>query len=349
MSKVVIITDQHFACRKNSKLHHDYFLQFYENVFFPYLKENNIKTVIDLGDTFDNRKYIEFPAIDWVTTNYYDKLLKLGIDHHIIVGNHTSYFKNTNRINSPELLLNQYSNITVYSEPTEVKIDNLPILFVPWINQENEQKTLDLIKSTKTQVSMGHLELNGFVAHKGHIMTDARDPIDFHKFQKVFSGHYHSRSDNGTIYYIGNPYEIYFNDIDEDRGFVVFDTETLEHEYVNNPYKLHYQLYYDNGLKDIDYEFYEGKLVKIIVRNRKDQIKFNSVLEGFYNANVAELKIVENFIEDEEIEEYSEEMFESEDTLSILQKYVEDSELELDKSKMQNVMYFVYKQAFELI
>lgn len=347
--KIVIITDQHFSCRKNSKLHHDYFLKFYENVFFPYLKENNIKTVIDLGDTFDNRKSIEFPAIQWATTNYYDRLLKLGIDHHIVVGNHTSYYKNTNKVNSPELLLQQYNNITVYSEPTEVIIDNLPILFVPWINQENEQRTLDLIKSTKAQVSMGHLELNGFVAHKGHIMTDARDPIDFHKFKKVFSGHYHSRSDNGTIYYIGNPYEIYFNDIDEERGFVVFDTETLEHEYVNNPYKLHYQIYYDNGLKDIDYQSYEGKLVKIIIRNKKDQSKFNAVLENFYSANVAEIKIIENFIEDDELEEYLEEMFESEDTLSILQKYVEDSELELDKSKMQNIVYSVYKQAFELI
>jgi DNA repair exonuclease SbcCD nuclease subunit len=347
MSKIAIFSDTHWGSRKASKIFHDYFELFYKNVFFPYLEEHNIDTVIHLGDAFDVRKHIDFISLDWTKRVVMEPLKKYKV--HMLTGNHDCSLRNTNRINSPELLLQQYSNITVYSEPTEVIVDNLPILFVPWINQENEQTTLDLIKSTRAQMAMGHLELNGFVAHKGHIMTDARDPIDFHKFEKVFSGHYHSRSDNGTIYYIGNPYEIYFNDIDEDRGFIVFDTETLEHEYVNNPYKLHYQLYYDNGIKEVDYSFYEGKLVKLIVRNRKDQSKFNSVLENFYNANVSELKIIENFIEDEELEEYSEEMFESEDTLSILQKYVDDSDLELDKSKMQNIVYSVYKQAFELI
>ena len=49
--KVAIITDQHFGCRKNSKLFHDYFLKFYNDIFFPYLEENNITTIIDMGDT----------------------------------------------------------------------------------------------------------------------------------------------------------------------------------------------------------------------------------------------------------------------------------------------------------
>jgi DNA repair exonuclease SbcCD nuclease subunit len=347
MSKVAIYTDSHYSARKSSKIFHDYFELFYKNVFFPYLEEHSIDTVIHLGDVFDVRKHIDFVSLDWTKRVVMNPLKKYKV--HMLVGNHDCALRNTNRINSPDLLLNEYENITVYSNPTEVKIDNLNVLFVPWINQENEKETLDLVKSTKAKVAMGHLELNGFLAHKGHIMTEARDPIDFHKFKKVFSGHYHSRSDNGTIFYIGNPYEIYFNDINEDRGFIIFDTETLEHEYVNNPYKLHHQIYYDDGVKDVDYESYQGKLVKIIVKSRKDQVKFNSVLESFYNVNVAELKIVENFIEDEEIEEYSEEMFESEDTLSILQKYVEDSELDLDKSKIQNLMFSVYKQAFELI
>ena len=61
--KVAIITDQHFGARKNSKQFHDYFLKFYNDVFFPTLEKHKIKTVVDMGDTFDSRKGIDFAAL----------------------------------------------------------------------------------------------------------------------------------------------------------------------------------------------------------------------------------------------------------------------------------------------
>ena len=76
--KVAIITDQHFGARKSSKILHDYYGRFYQDVFFPYLKENNIKTLIDMGDTFDNRRTIDLWAIDWARNNYYDILHDMG-------------------------------------------------------------------------------------------------------------------------------------------------------------------------------------------------------------------------------------------------------------------------------
>ena len=60
----------------------------------------------------------------------------------------------------------------------------------------------------------------------------------YSKFTKVFSGHYHTRSDDGRIYYLGNPYEMFWNDVGDRRGFTIFDTETLEHVPVDNPYRL---------------------------------------------------------------------------------------------------------------
>ena len=68
--KVAIITDQHFGARKNSKLFHDYFLNFYENVFFPSLEKEGISVVVDLGDTFDSRKGIDFAALAWAKDHY---------------------------------------------------------------------------------------------------------------------------------------------------------------------------------------------------------------------------------------------------------------------------------------
>ena len=55
MSKIALITDQHFGGKQDSQYFSDYIEKFYTNQFFPYLTENNITTVIDLGDTFDRR------------------------------------------------------------------------------------------------------------------------------------------------------------------------------------------------------------------------------------------------------------------------------------------------------
>ncbi len=76
--KIAIITDQHFGCRKNSKLFHDYFLKFYDEVFFPALEKEGITTIIDMGDTFDSRKGIDFSALTWSKENYFDRLNGIG-------------------------------------------------------------------------------------------------------------------------------------------------------------------------------------------------------------------------------------------------------------------------------
>ena len=147
--KVAIITDQHFGARKNSKLFHDYFLKFYNDIFFPTLIDRGIKTVVDMGDTFDSRKGIDFAALAWAKNNYYDKLQELDCTVHTIVGNHTAYYKNTNEINAVDLLLREYKKVKIYSKPTEVELDKLKVLFIPWINEENSEETFKIVKSTK--------------------------------------------------------------------------------------------------------------------------------------------------------------------------------------------------------
>jgi hypothetical protein len=344
MNNIALITDQHFQARKNSKEFHEYFLQFYENIFFPYLIENNIKTVIDLGDTFDNRNYLDPTAIDWAKRHYYNRLLELGIDHHVIVGNHTAKLKNTNRISSVDLILREYSNITVYSEPTEVVIQGLKILFIPWINKENENQTLELIESTDANIAMGHLELNGFTPYKGRVMEDGRSSDPFNKFEKVFSGHFHTRSDNGKIYYIGNPYELYFNDLDDERGFAIFDPETLDHHYINNPFRMHYQLTYDDDLNQIPTSGFEGKIIKLVARKITDFKKFESFIECLNNQQPMEVKIIQaaEVVESEQFE-----TVDTEDTLSILQRFVDESEIEYDKERVKSIIGSIYQEVMQ--
>ena len=345
--KVAIITDQHFGCRKNSKLFHDYFLKFYNDVFFPTLEREGITTVIDMGDTFDSRKGIDFGALTWAKNNYYDRLKKMGITVHTIVGNHTAYYKNTNDINAVDLLLREYDNVKTYSETTSIEVGGLNILLVPWINSDNQEMSHALIKKSRAPVCMGHLELVGFRVHRGYIMEHGTDASLFNKFDKVFSGHYHTRSDNGKIFYLGNPYEIYWNDCNDTRGFHLFDTETQEHTAVDNPYRLFHVLYYeDHDHQLFDASQLQNKIVKVVVKKKSDQVKFEKFIDKLYSANVAELKIVENFALTEAAEF---EAFESEDTLSILNRYIEEAEIDLDRSKVQKLIQEVYQEACELV
>jgi len=345
--KVAIITDQHFGARKNSKLFHDYFLKFYNDVFFPTLEEEGIATVVDMGDTFDSRKGIDFSALSWAKNNYYDRLQEMGVKVHTIVGNHTAYYKNTNEVNAVDLLLREYDNVTVYSDPTEVMLGQLPTLFIPWINQENEEKSLKLIQKTSCKCAMGHLELQGFRVNKQIVMEHGLESKLFGKFTRVYSGHYHTRSDDGTVFYLGNPYEMFWNDVNDTRGFHIFDTETITHTPVNNPYRLFYNIYYeDTNCQTFDTREYENKIVRVIVRKKSDTKKFEKFIDKLYSSNIAELKVVENFVI-QESEEF--EAFESEDTLSILNRYIEEAEISLDKSIVQKMIQEIYQEACELV
>ena len=346
--KVAIITDQHFGARKNSKLFHDYFLKFYNDVFFPFLEKEGITTVIDMGDTFDNRTNINFSALTWAKDNYFDRLRDMGITVHTIVGNHTAYYKNTNEINAVDLLLREYDNVKIYSEVSSIMVGGCNITLVPWINKENEEMSVALINKSRSPICMGHLELNGFRATPGHMMEHGMDWSIFKKFKKTFSGHYHCRSNQDNIYYLGNPYEMFWNDVnDVNRGFHLFDTETLEHTPINNPYRMHHIVYYN----DTDHQLFdarelENKIVKVIVKQKSNITQFEKFIDKLYATNVAELKIVENF----QIQESADfEAFESEDTISVLNRYIEEAEIKLDKSIVQKMVQNIYQEACELI
>ena len=345
--KIAIITDQHFGARKNSKLFHDYFLKFYEDIFFPTLIKEGITTIVDMGDTFDSRKGVDFVSLEWAKNHYYDRLEELGITVHTIVGNHTAYYKNTNQLSGVNLFLREYDNVKIYSEAEEVKIDNTKFLFVPWINSENEEKTLQLIDDSDSPCVMGHLELNGFMATRGHFMEHGMDSHVFDKFDKVYSGHYHMRSNKDNVFYLGNPYEMYWNDVnDRNRGFHLFDTDTLEHTPVNNPYQLFHNLYYeDTPHQMLDITKYDQKILKVIVRKKSDPKQFEKYIDKLYSSNLAELKIVENFdfTEGEEFE-----ADESEDTISLLNRYIQESEVDLDKSVITEILQDVYREACEV-
>ena len=344
--KVAIITDQHFGARKGADYIHKYFKKFYDNVFFPYLEKNKIDTVINMGDTFDNRRNIDIQSLEWTKVNYFDRLQKLGVTVHTVVGNHDIYYKDTNDVNSVDLLLREYNNIIVYTEPTTINVGGLDILLLPWITEENKLQTLEMMDNTSADVIMGHLELNGFVATRGHTMEHGMDTSIFDKFYRVYSGHYHTRSDNGKIYYLGNPYEMFWNDVNDPRGFHLFDTKTIEHTPVNNPYRLFYNIYYeDTNYKLFDTREYKDKIVKVVVKKKTDQKQFEKFIDKLYNSGIQDLKIIENFV----LTESSDfEVEETENTIGILNRYIDESEFEGDKTLIKGILQQIYTEACEV-
>ena len=342
--RVAIITDTHYGARKGSKHLHDYFELFYKNIFFPSLEAEGIDTIIHMGDVFDSRKSIDYYSLEWAKRVVFEPMKKYKV--HAITGNHDCYYKNTNEINSPELLLTNYDNITTYSSAKDIQLDGLDILLLPWISVDNYDETLETLTKSPAKIAMGHLELNGFKATRGHTMEDGMDVNVFNKFDKVFSGHFHTRSTDGKIFYLGNPYEMFWNDVNDPRGFTLFDTDTLEHTSINNPYKLFYNVYYeDTNHQLFNTTEYENKIVKVIVRKKSSPKEFQKFIDKLYRAGVQDLKIVENFaiVENEDFD-----IDEDENTISILNRYIDEAEIEFDRGVVKGIFRDLYKQACEV-
>jgi DNA repair exonuclease SbcCD nuclease subunit len=343
--KVALVTDTHFGGRSDSVDFDNYFRKFYDEVFFPYLDEYGIKTICHLGDCFDRRKFINFNSLKSCREYFFDAAKKRGIAIHLIVGNHDTFYKNSNAVNSPQLLLKDYDNVIAYHGPAEPNIGGISILMLPWLCADNYEDSMKAIRETKAKVCFGHLELAGFQVFKGQESHDGYDPKIFSQFDLVCSGHFHHRHSRGNIVYLGNPYQMFWNDVDDPRGFHVFDTNTLLLDFVENPNTIFAKYYYDEDkIEGFDFETFRGKLVKLVVENKKDFYKFDRFVENIYKQNPIELKILED-MSDYEAENVNDDNISVEDTLTLLSQYVDAVEIDTDKNKLKSLVKNLFVEA----
>lgn len=263
----------------------------------------------------------------------------------MIVGNHDVAYKNTNDTNSPDLLLNDYSNISVYKDPQEIYIGELKVLLMPWICSDNYEQCMKAIEESNATVMLGHLEISGFQMYKGHNNDEGFDRRLFSKFNLVCSGHFHHRSNSDNIVYLGNPYEITWSDYDDPRGFHIFDSETLELEFVPNPFNIFTKIYYDDS-KPLPVVDCNNKYIKLIVVSKTDFNKFDNFVEKIERSNPLELKIIEDMSEFES-EALVDENVNLEDTMTLLQHYVDGLDTDADKDRIKTLMKTLYIEAQE--
>lgn len=344
--KVAIITDQHFGARNDSIAFLDFFQKFYDNTFFPTLDEHGINTVLILGDTFDRRKYVNFYALDRAKKMFFDVLAQKNIQVYMLAGNHDTYYKNTNDVNSPDLLLREYSNIKVIDSPETITVNGIDICMVPWICPENYQACLDEMETTKAELCMGHFEISGFAMYRGMQSNEGLSKETFDRFDLVFSGHYHHKSDDGHIYYLGNPYELTWQDYKDPRGFHLFNLDNRELRFIRNEYTMFERIEYNDKEQDpieLDSIDLNQKFVKLVVVNKTDFYKFDKFIQKLYNKGAYEIKIIEDLSEFED-GEIGEEI-NLEDTLSVLAHYIDSIETDVDKEQIKTFMRTLYTEA----
>lgn len=353
--KIAIVTDTHFGARSDAVSFLDYFSKFYDNVFFPYLDKHRIDTILHLGDIVDRRKFINYVTLNRLKDKFLTPIIERNIDFHCIVGNHDIPYRNTNEINALRELFEGMNvpNINCYWEPKELSFDGCDILMMPWINRQNYDDSLQAMVDTKAQICMGHFEISGFEVMRGVKHDHGMESDLFNKFEVVCSGHFHHRHTKGNIHYLGSPYEIFWSDYNDSRGFHVFDTDTRELEFIQNPNRIFYKIVYNDENKSVDdavnYSFqeYADTYVKVIVQEKTNPYAFDLFMDKLYKADPINVSIVDDHKHldkqpDEEI------VNEAEDTLTILTKFVDNLQFDGDNSQLNTLIRELYHEASTL-
>lgn len=276
--KIAIIGDTHFGQGDIDFL--DNQLGFFEKQLVPFCKTRGITTLIFEGDIFHNRK-----TIDILVKNKVLDLFKATLSDFeciIYLGNHDVYYKNSNQVNSLKFLTG-LPNVTVYEEITKVKRWGRNILFVPWLYEETKLTEFK-VDPSEVDVMFGHFDIVGSRMNTHRVSDVGLDKKFIFQFPLVFSGHYHTRSEethgNGVLIYTGTPYQLDRGDKGETKGFYVLETDDLSYEFVVNEVSSRFvDLIYPETVSDV-----KGNKVDLHVEEEYlDSFEFKEYQESVSN------------------------------------------------------------------
>lgn len=352
--KIALLCDTHFGARSDNKTFLTHQDRFFTEIFFPKLAEYQIDTILHLGDIFDRRKYINFYTLQQSKKFFFDVLREKNITMHAIIGNHDTYYTNTNEVNSVQLLLREYSNIHVYeTDPIELTFGSTRILMCPWLTAENSKSSMEVMKSSTAHILCGHFGLKGFEMMKGIVSDHGIDHKEFSHFEAVYSGHFHHPSQYGNVKYLGAQYEMNWSDYGSRRGFYLLDTETKELTFIENPNRIYHKIDYDDAdltldeIASLDTSVLKDCYVKVMVRNRSNPYLYDLFLNRLNDCGAADVKSVEDRLNLGDIS--TEEMMDdAKDTKDILHSYIDNVDTKLDKTKIKSVIDELYIEAMNI-
>ncbi len=338
--KTAILGDMHFGKRINDDDFIEYQISEWEK-FIGYCKDTGISQIIILGDLFDNRNALPIKILDMVL----NKIIDPDMKYLLLVGNHDTLFKNTNDVNTPRLLFEQYGNVEIIDSPMELYIDDTKCLFVPWINKENYDDSIVAIKGTDADYCFGHLELTGFEMASGTKCTDGLKASLFKKFKKVLTGHFHLVQKRGNIHYVGSFYQTTWTDCG-DQKFIYTVGDGFEITPVPMARSIYKKIYLteDNKISQ-DIVDSVADCYVIVYLNYKMKAKDEKILSKMYdcaiNVDVIDMRLMLEAPDDQEVAD--------EDFLEIFNGFM-DIQDDLDddlKAGITDLMKKTYNEALE--
>lgn len=301
-NNVCLLADTHFGFDNNSEIFLKNSIDFFTKQLIPFLKTENINEIFILGDIFDSRVNINI-NVNNIVYDLFDVILK-DFKIYILIGNHDVYYNSTNDIHSLKFL-RKFENVTLIEKPTVIELYNKKILICPWVNDYLE--LTKIINNNKSDIIMGHFDIVGFNFNKV-ILSKNGMPHDLFidKCDIVFSGHFHTRSikriNNTEIIYIGSPYQLTRADMDEDRGFLIYNFDLNKYNFFTNDistkfFKLEYPETYtqkdiENNFIDVHISYnYDNYNQNDYLSYMEDIEKFNPIkITPFYNDEKLELQ-----------------------------------------------------------
>lgn len=248
-----------------------------------YSKSRGITNWLQAGDVFDVRKAISHKTMEF-TRQVFDEIHEAGIVVYAIVGNHDMALKDKIHPNACNELLGHLPNVIVIDKPQTIDL-GVKIDLIPWICAENQQEIFEFVKNSKSEYCMGHFELNGFYFYKG-MKSHGSEPDFLKNYKRVWSGHFHTISENRNVTYIGTPWSLTAGDENDPRGFWMFDSETKESTFIQNETMWHRRIDYPTSINP---EIYRNLSVRLFVTKVDKQLAaFETALEEV----VHELKVV---------------------------------------------------------
>lgn len=344
--KIILLGDTHFGARADSFAFQEYFEKFFIETLFPYMDKHNITDVIQLGDMFDRRKYINFSTLSRFRKVFLHRFEELGYNLHTFPGNHDIYYRNTAEVNSLRELVEGIKNIKVYYKPTTVDFDGCKIDIIPWITSEDQITTMEFIEQTTSDICIGHFELSGFEILKGIVHRGGMSSSLLSDYHSVYSGHFHHESKQGNIHYIGTPYEITWSDYNDNKGFHVLNTDTLKVEKIRNLQSMFHMIAYsDDEIETLNYKQYAGAIIKVIVEERDDE-KFEIFIDRLYSVEPVSIVVIEaTAIAEEDIDIN----LDTEDTLTTILRNIDNIQNDnIDKNKIKLMCQEIYNEAIDL-
>lgn len=277
-------------------------------------KKEHVDWVVFCGDLFNSRFSINVNTLN-AGIEIIEALSYSFEKVFLIEGNHDTYYKNTNQINSVTFLkkLGKNDNIFVVDEaPMFIEVGSKTIGLYPW--GFTPDRTKDIEDYQTPDYGFGHFEMNG-VEMTG-FQTSSGNRFSIHDMFKLgdmlFSGHYHANKiykdtmTNKILYMVGSSLQLDWGDYGKDKKIVVLQSNTGKLNEISNDVNAVFKKVFYSDMENSKYS--NEELEKIIKNNFikfvidvsykfEDILKYSDELKSF-NPKTFELDYLITFSTD---------------------------------------------------